>query len=245
VVGVPSRKRRNDHERYYTVLKGRTTGVFTRWCEAKEWFIGYSGAIYSRFWSEQEAHGWLSDQGWEQYADDALDISADKTLFDRTVYKSHREPGPAGSDPVQPGGLTLSVKDIVDLAKVGPSSSARKPLEVQGTSIQVETKIVKILCPKGMTASAKKELTEASPDVLSLPGNLGSATNDPAKVMDQFAGAVNDITTQRAARTGVQSRDTQWKIATHNVLDKIKTANDLSEMVEETSSQSDSVYQSF
>jgi hypothetical protein len=162
---------------------------------------GYSGAIYKRFRSEREAHRWLSDQGWEQYADDASDISVDNTIFDRTVYESCREPGPAGSDPARSDGLNLPVTDIVDLAQVGPDSSVGKPLEVHGTSIQVETEILKILCPKGMTASAKKELMEASPDVLSLPGKLGSATNDPTEVMDQFAGAVNDITAQRAART--------------------------------------------
>jgi hypothetical protein len=245
VVSVPSRNRRNDHEQYYAILKGRTSGVFTRWRDAEKSIKGYSGAIYKRFRSEREAHRWLSDQGWEQYADDASDISVDNTMFDRTVYESRREPGPAGSDPARPGGLNLPVTDIVDLAQVGPDSSVGKPLEVHGTPIQVETEILKILCPKGMAASAKKEFMEASPDVLSLPGKLGSATNDPAEVMDQFAGAVNDITAQRAARTGVQSRDTQWKSATRNALDKIKTADDLSEAAEEISSQSDSVYQSF
>jgi hypothetical protein len=125
-----------------------------------------------------------------------LDISADNMQFDCTVYELRRATAaaPAAPDPIRPTGLTLPVTDVIDLTQVEPDASVGKPMEVHGTSIQVETEILQILCPKGMTNAAKKELMEASPDVLSLPGKLGSATNDTAEVMDQFAGAVNDIT---------------------------------------------------
>jgi hypothetical protein len=248
-VSVPSHNGRSDWngDRFCAVAKGRTTGIFTRWRDAERSVKGYSGAIFKRFRSEPEALRWLDEQGWAQYVDNASDISVNNTQFDHTVYEPQRATAaaPTAPEPIRPTGLTLPVTDVIDLTQVGPDTSIGKPMEVHGTLIQVETEILQILCPKGMTNAAKKELMEASPDVLSLPGKLGSATNDTAEVMDQFAGGVNDITNQRAARTGVQSRDMQWKGATRNALDKIKTAEDLSEAAEEISSQSDSVYQSF
>jgi hypothetical protein len=43
---------------------------------------------------------------------------------------------------------------------------------------------------------------EVTPDVLALPGKLGSTSTDTAEVWDQFAGAVNEIAEQRATRGG-------------------------------------------
>jgi hypothetical protein len=50
---------------------------------------------------------------------------------------------------------------------------------------------------------------DTAPDILSLPGKLGSSLNNPSEMWDQFAGAVNEMAEQRAVRTGTQVRDTQ------------------------------------
>jgi hypothetical protein len=50
---------------------------------------------------------------------------------------------------------------------------------------------------------------------------------------------------QRAVRTGTQLRDTQWRGATRNALDKIKTMDDIFDAAEEIGSQSDKVMTSF
>jgi hypothetical protein len=128
---------------------------------------------------------------------------------------------------------------------VGPDPSVGEATEIYGTSIQVEPEILKILCPKGVTATTRKELIECAPDVLSLPGKLGSASADTAEVWDQFAGAVNEMAEQRATRSGTQPRDTQWRAPARNAMDKIKSIEDVYDAAEELGSQSDKVFQSF
>jgi ribonuclease HI len=41
---------------FYAVRKGRKTGVFTTWDETKKSVIGYNGAIYKKFDTEEEAN---------------------------------------------------------------------------------------------------------------------------------------------------------------------------------------------
>jgi hypothetical protein len=88
-------------------------------------------------------------------------------------------------------------------------------------------------------------MIEAAPGVLSLPGKLGSALNDSTEVWDQLAGAVSEIAEQRAARAGAQLRDTQWKVADLNAIDKVKSMEDLYDAADEIGSQSDKVLQGF
>jgi hypothetical protein len=133
----------------------------------------------------------------------------------------------------------------VDPSLVGPDPSVGRPTELHNTSIHVESEVLKILCPKGVTAQTRKNLMDVTPDILSLPGELGSAMNDSSEVWDQFAGAVNEISEQRAVRTGTQPRDTKWKVASRNALDKIRTMEDVFDTAEEIGSQSDKVLSSF
>jgi hypothetical protein len=86
---------------------------------------------------------------------------------------------------------------------------------------------------------------DAAPDILSLPGKLGSALNNLSEIWDQFAGAVNEMAEQRAVCTGTPVRDTQWKGAPRNALDKIRTMDDIFDAAEEIGSQSDKVITSF
>jgi hypothetical protein len=128
---------------------------------------------------------------------------------------------------------------IIDINKVGPDSSVGKSNEVFGTSIHVEPEVLEVLCPKGVTQSVQKELMDTAVDVVSLPGKLGRS--EVSFVWDQFAGAVSDLTELGSRRAGNQPRDTQWKIAARNALDKIKTIEDLHASTEEISGQRDKV----
>jgi len=44
---------------YYAVSKGRTTGIFLTWAECQEKVKGYSGAIYKKFDTKEEAEGFI------------------------------------------------------------------------------------------------------------------------------------------------------------------------------------------
>jgi hypothetical protein len=225
-------------QKYYAVARGRTTGVFTRWKDAEKSVKGFSGAIHKRFKTEDAAMAWIRTKrsGW---TDDASEISGDLTQGESdTVYGVGR---PGGG----PAATHSRASAILDLGHVGPDPSVGNPNEIHGTGIQIEGEILKLLCPKGVTATTRKDMIDAAPDVLALPGKLGSALNDSTEVWDQFAGAVSEIAEQRATRAGTQLRDTQWKVAGRNAIDKIKSAEDLFDAADELGSQSDKVLQSF
>jgi hypothetical protein len=126
----------------------------------------------------------------------------------------------------------------VNLSTIGPDPSTGKAKEVYGRSLQVEPEVLKFLCPKGVTASIRKDIMETS----SLPGKftLNNSVGG-AQMMDQFAQAVGDMTANQAQQVGSLTRDTQWRMQAWNALDKIKTVDDLNEAAEELSSQTDNV----
>jgi hypothetical protein len=226
--------------RFYAVAIGLRPGIYTTWSAAEQVVKGVSGAKHRRFRTEAEAKRWLQSNGVNPDSDDASDLSLDGSIT--VVEPTVRRPRAAG-DRTRPTAVEEQGAPEANLH--GPDQSVGKPTEIHGTSIQVESEILKILCPKGVTASTRKDLMEAAPDVLSLPGKLGSATNDSSEVWDQFAGAVSDIAEQRASWAGVQPRDTQWKVASRNAIDKIKTTEDLYDAADEIGSQSDKVLQSY
>ena len=48
---------------YYAVAKGRTTGIFTTWDEAKREVTGYKGAVFKKFKTLDEAKAFLASSG--------------------------------------------------------------------------------------------------------------------------------------------------------------------------------------
>jgi hypothetical protein len=169
--------------------------VFTRWKDAENSVKGYSGAVHKRFRSESAAEQWLRSKGVYAGNDDASDISTDD-FGSGTIYGGSGASWAPSVRPIPPQRPSA----IIDVKHIGPDSSVGKPNEIYGTSIQVEPEILKILCPKGVTATTRRELMEVTPDVLALPGKLGSTSADTAEVWDQFAGAaVNEIAEQRAS----------------------------------------------
>jgi hypothetical protein len=60
---------------------------------------------------------------------------------------------------------------------VGPDTSAGKSKEIFGTSIKVKSRVLELLCPKGMTLEALERIIERCPDVLSLPGKTSAGTS--------------------------------------------------------------------
>jgi hypothetical protein len=128
---------------------------------------------------------------------------------------------------------------------MGPDQSVGKAKEIHGTSIQIEPEIFKKLCPKGVTVAVRKELMEASVDILTLPGKLNSSINAAAVegslIFDQFAEAVGDLNDVSARRVGTATRDTQWKLASKNTMEKIKTIEDCNTAADELSCKAETV----
>ena len=46
-------------KKYYAVLKGRKTGIFTSWADCEEQISGFSGALYKSFRTRGEAEAAL------------------------------------------------------------------------------------------------------------------------------------------------------------------------------------------
>jgi hypothetical protein len=166
-VSVPDGSTR---KKFYAVARGRRVGVFTQWKDAERSVHGYSGAIHKRFRSERAAVQWLAEHTNTIRPDDASEISYDGTQGDYgTVY---------GDQTWLPPSRQTRPEPIVDPSLAGLDPSVGKPTELYNTSIQVESEVLKVLCPKGVTAQTRKDLMDATPDILSLPGKLGSAMND-------------------------------------------------------------------
>ena len=131
----------------------------------------------------------------------------------------------------------------VDLKTVGPDRASGNHKESYGQSIQVEREVLKLLCPKGVTAPVRKEIMEASIDVVSLTSKftMSGTTSDGSHIINQFAEAVGDMTDATARRSGSLPQDTQWRLPTRNALDNLKTVNDLNVAAEELYAQFDNV----
>jgi hypothetical protein len=125
--------------------------------------------------------------------DDASDLSNDGTQQDATVYGNGRRYS-VDASPKLP---------INDPSLAGPDPSIGIPMELYNSLIHVETDILKVFCPKGVTPQTRKDMMDVMPDVLSLPGKLGTAMSDSTEVWDQVAGVVSEIAEQRAVRAGI------------------------------------------
>jgi hypothetical protein len=196
--------------RFFAVVKGRQTGVFTCWHKVLKLVKGYPGAVHKRFRREEDyAHEWLA-----QWID-----SDDLTEDDDATFTTSFEPGRTAVPPdiggndredVARAGTMQAIENIIDVTKIGSDTSIGNSKEIYGTSIQVEPEVQKTLCPKGVIAPVCKELMDSTVDVTSLPGkyNASNLNTDGTIMMDQFAEAVGDLTEPSARRVG-ESR-THW-----------------------------------
>jgi hypothetical protein len=233
-------KKKNTN-RFYAVAIGRQTGVFTNWRSVRKSVAGFPGAVHKRFRREDDARTWLAEK---LNPDEYLTGDDDETYVTR--YEAETGAVPPTITPVdlydaQPmPGRSQPMDRIVDVNTIGPDASGGKSKELYGTSIQVEPEVLKILCPKGVTAPVRKELMDSTVDVCSLPGkyNASNLNNDGNIIMDQFAEAVGDLTEMSSRRAGDSrlNRDTQWRMSGKNALEKVKTVEDLNNATEEISS---------
>ncbi len=234
---VPNKKNRG---RFYAVANGRRIGVFSNRRDLLKSITGFKGAIWKRFRSEQAAHLWLAQRYQPEGVDD------DSISGDTWATKVE----PLDGIPLEVGGddrprQALPTDQIADFSTMGPDNSVGKSKEIHGTSIQIEPEILKKLCPKGVTAAVRKELMEASVDILTLPGKLNASSNAAAVegslMFDQFAEAVGDLNDVSARRVGAATRDTQWKLASKNTMEKIKTIEDCNTAADELSCEAETV----
>jgi hypothetical protein len=240
---MEKQKKRKKNRVIYGVARGRKTGMFHRWNDVIRAVQGYSGAMHKRFRTEEAATAWLSSKGVAGFGDDDSE-SGDTcaTCQEESDIPPVVGGPPPATDSSKPR-TSLPLDQIVDLKTVGPDPSVGKPTEIYGQSIQVEPEVLKLLCPKGVTAPVRKEIMEASIDVVSLPGKFTTAgtTVDGSNIMDQFAEALGDMTDVNARRGSSLPRDTQWRMPTRNALDKLLTVEDLNLASEELTGQFDNV----
>lgn len=60
-----------EHKKFYSVRRGRTTGIFSSWAECREQVHGYAGAVYKSFPTLEEAEQYLQHED-AQDVDDHL-----------------------------------------------------------------------------------------------------------------------------------------------------------------------------
>jgi hypothetical protein len=114
-----------------------------------------------------------------------------------------------------------------------------KENEIYGKSTEVETELLKALCPKGVTPEVRDELMEAAVDVCSLPGKLSTAE---IAQWDQMGATLSDLSSQLQRRRNSHPRETQWKTNSKNAMGQMRTLEDLLEGAKEVGSQRRQVY---
>jgi hypothetical protein len=211
-------KKREKNRFVYGVTRGRKTGIFYRWNKVLCSVQGYSNAMHKRFRSKEVAHAWLAEKGASGFEDNDSD-SGDTwaTMHEDSEILQVVGGRSAPNNPPAPQ-TSLPLDLIVDLKTVGPGPSSGKPTKIYGQSIQVEPEVLKLICPKGVTAPVRKESMEASIDVVSLPGKFQTTagiTSDGSHIMNQFAEAVGDMMDTNARRSlkipsGVCHHVTPW-----------------------------------
>jgi hypothetical protein len=83
------------------------------------------------------------------------------------------------------------------------------------TPTDVDSVLLKTLCPKGVTQAVSEQLMEAAPDILQAPGKLpsGSSTSDAVAILDTWANAVDQLADVQAVKAGlIVPRDTQLSL---------------------------------
>lgn len=66
---------------YYAVRKGHKPGIYKSWDECKKMVMGYSGAIYKKFKTEEEALAFMGqDRSSEDIKDDAKDLKENEII---------------------------------------------------------------------------------------------------------------------------------------------------------------------
>jgi hypothetical protein len=195
--------------RWYAVAKGRRIGVFANRRDLAKSSKGFPGAVWKRFRTEAAAHAWLAER-YEPDAGDGDSISGD-------TWATRVEPLeniPSEVEVADRPRTSLPTDQITDFATIGPDTSVGKSKEIHGTSIQIEPEVLKLLCPKGVTAAVRKELMETAVDVVALPGKFNSANSaaEGSLIFDQFAETVGDLTDVSARHVGALLRDWQWRV---------------------------------
>jgi hypothetical protein len=209
IVEQPTPKAKKNRK-FYAVAKGHSTGIFHSWRVVAKAIKDYPGAVHKRFRSEATAQAWLDDRRSPRDQE-----SRSEGTWDTRVGGLDDIPEEVACEPTLEDvrRTSLPIDQIVNLSTIGPDPSSGKAKEIYGQSLQVEPEVLKLLCPKGVTASVRKDIMETSIDVSSLPGKFTSInTVDGAQMMDQFAQAVGDMTDNQARRAGSLARDTQWRM---------------------------------
>jgi hypothetical protein len=219
-------------KRWYAVSVGRKVGIFDSKPEALKSVLRYPYGCYKGFRIKQAAIEWLALH--RSSTNNAPAVPDNRSL--RSSDSTHYEKLDDSQVPPRP------INEILDVTKVGHDPSVGKAKELYGTSTEVETVLMKTLCPKGVTQTVCEQMMEASPDILQAPGKLptGSSTTDTAALADSLANAVKQLADVQTAKLGLTiPRDTQLRNPNRNYFNdkNIKTPEDLESSREELESQ--------
>jgi hypothetical protein len=150
------RQQKNTTHTVYAVARGRKTSIFDFWNEVICSVHGYSGAMHRCFHSTDAARAWLPQKGLPGFVDyDSESGDTWATIQEQDIPTEIRS---MEAKEASISCNSLPLDQIVDLKTIGQNSSAGKPNERYSRSIQVEPEVLKLLCPKGVTAPVQKEI---------------------------------------------------------------------------------------
>jgi hypothetical protein len=185
---TPNQEPDGSVDRYWAIARGRTTGVFHLGDQVYASVRNFAAPLYKEFADEDVAYQWLAAHTEDRQSQNVPDLDRQilsEPRLDRTVGA----PAPAAE-----AGPQVYFDQMVDPATMGPDPSTGTSRQVYNTSIQVESEVLKLLCPKGVPQIVQQELSSTCVDVVSLPSKSNSSGNpDGGLIMDHFAEAVGSL----------------------------------------------------
>jgi hypothetical protein len=185
---VPSKPKRV--KSFYVVSRGHSPGVYSNWKATRAQLIGFKDHKYKGFDTRKTAQRW----------------------YKTTMYGRKSKPDTT-TDSDDEQGFGYDPNDDALTLKDDPSTLQ----QIHGVSIDVEQEVLDLLCPKLLKKEGRKELIDACPDIVSLPGKTASIQSESKHIDVQ---SMSDLlATQRDAtsKSGIQT-DSQWKNASRNQL---------------------------
>jgi hypothetical protein len=219
------------------VAVGRQTGIFDTKKAAMKSVLKFPKGCYKGFHSKPAAQEWFDLRRLKRSNKNLLPDDASFKGSVDTHYSPVAEPG---SSPQRP------IDSILDITKVGHDPSVGDSKRIYDTPTDVDSVLVKTLCPKVVTQAVHEQLMEAAPDILQAPGKLpsGLSTSDAAAILDTWANAVDQLADVQGVKAGlIVPRDTQFRNPNRNYMNDrtIKSAEDLETGREELESQAQDI----
>ena len=231
-----SSRHRQKKQKFYAVAKGRQTGVYDTWEEARRQVDGYSGSLHMSFKERQLAEDWVL----------ACNLNSESDSDSQESSSSNGADGPPAPPPARRPtntGRPSFVPGIQGRPGINHDPSASIPSEPRfqrytrdpsigegaghlfDVGIQMERTVLDHLCPTGISAEMKQQLADSIVDATALPGTYIS-TDDKTEALDSLSAAF-------VTALGTTTKSALWKKSSRNTLGHIKTEEKLVEVIED------------